>query len=506
MKLEIGINDLATTHPHLVDEWDFESNGDRQPNQFTAGSRQPINWKCKAHGHRWPAIIASRTHGGSNCPFCSNRKVLKGFNDLETLHPELAKEWDFENNEEKTPDQFTPGSRQPINWVCGLGHRWSAKIKDRVGKNSGCPYCSNKKLLKGFNDFETLHPELALDWDYEKNEKGPDQYINGSGAKVHWKCHQCGYRWPAKIADRVNCDSGCPGCDNRVPIPGVNDVATIYPHLILDWDFEHNEGKRPEQFTKNSGEMINWKCSICGHSWSATIHNRTSHDSGCPNCANKALIPGVNDLATTHPYLIEEWDYDSNQENLPEHFRKGSMEKVNWICKVCEHRWMASINDRTSGTGCPKCAGKLVITGENDFASQRPHLLEDWDYSKNDHQPTEVFTHSSTPTHWKCHVCGHEWMAPIASRSNGSGCPKCTGKLLIVGENDFASQRPHLLEDWDYSKNDHQPTEVFTHSSTPTHWKCHVCGHEWMAPIASRSNGSGCPKCSGRKSARRKVI
>ena len=37
---------------------------------------------------------------GQSCPYCSHRKVLSGFNDLATTHPELvASEWDWELNE-----------------------------------------------------------------------------------------------------------------------------------------------------------------------------------------------------------------------------------------------------------------------------------------------------------------------------------------------------------------------------------------------------------------------
>ena len=69
-----------------ADGWD--------PSKVVAGSNTKMSWKCKT-GHRWEAIVNSRTGGrNSGCPYCSNRKVFKGFNDLKKLFPEIAEEAD----------------------------------------------------------------------------------------------------------------------------------------------------------------------------------------------------------------------------------------------------------------------------------------------------------------------------------------------------------------------------------------------------------------------------
>lgn len=50
----------------------------------------------------------------TRCPYCTGRKVLAGFNDLASLFPKLAKEWDAELNGAAAPyrgdlRQLTPG-------------------------------------------------------------------------------------------------------------------------------------------------------------------------------------------------------------------------------------------------------------------------------------------------------------------------------------------------------------------------------------------------------------
>ena len=82
------------------------------PNQFFPQSNVKVWWLGKC-GHEWEAVIASRTgNRKSGCPYCANQKLLKGFNDLETRSPELAKEWIVEKNEGLTPDMILAGDTE----------------------------------------------------------------------------------------------------------------------------------------------------------------------------------------------------------------------------------------------------------------------------------------------------------------------------------------------------------------------------------------------------------
>ena len=116
-------------------------NGPLTPRQVTPTSNRKAWWLCP-RGHSFQAVIAARTNG-SDCPYCSNRKVLKGFNDLATLHPRVAAEWHPTLNGALTPEQVTPGSRKKVWWRCAFGHVWKAVIYPRTGpKKCGCPVCA----------------------------------------------------------------------------------------------------------------------------------------------------------------------------------------------------------------------------------------------------------------------------------------------------------------------------------------------------------------------------
>ena len=153
---------------------------------------------------------------------------------------------------------------------------------------------------------------------------------------------------------------------------------------------------------------------------------------------------GFNDLAHVYPYLAKEWNYEKNQGKMPEDVTSKAGIKVWWKCEK-GHEWQAEISARTSGkSGCPYCAGRKTIQGENDLVSIESKLLSEWNYKKNDgKKPSDFKMHSGALVWWKCER-GHEWQAKIADRSRGDGCPYCSGKRLMVGYTCAKSLNPTI--------------------------------------------------------------
>ena len=380
---------FAVTHPDLaleVDGWD--------PKSVVAGSHKKMSWKCKL-GHQWNATVKNRSSGLTGCPICSNRQVLIGFNDLVTTHPDLALEadgWD--------PKSVVAGSHKKMSWKCKLGHQWTAALVERQS-GAQCPYCSNHKVLIGFNDLVTTHPDLALEadgWD-------PKLVISGSHKKMSWKC-DLGHRWNAQVGSRAS-GTGCAICSGKVVLIGFNDLVTTRPDLAAQAD-----GWDPTTVTSGSGKIVSWKCDL-GHRWKAGVHKRTS-GRGCPVCSGQMVLVGFNDLATVNPDLAAQADgWDSTT------MTSGSRKIVSWKCDL-GHRWKAGIGKRTSGRGCPVCSGQMVLVGFNDLATVNPDLAaqaDGWD-------PTTVAQYANKIVGWKCDL-GHRWSASIANRSSGRGCPTC---------------------------------------------------------------------------------
>ena len=193
-----GINDLSTLKPGLASEWSKKN--EIKPTEVTVGSHKKVIWKCRL-GHEWTASVKSRSINGSGCPYCSHNKVLVGFNDLATVVPKVADEWSEKN--EKKPTEVTAFANRKAWWKCrDCEYEWNTLISTRSG-GSKCPCCSGYTFIKGRNDLETTHPEIAEEWSEKNYPLHPDEVNAKSRKNVWWHCKKCGNEWKSVINARI---------------------------------------------------------------------------------------------------------------------------------------------------------------------------------------------------------------------------------------------------------------------------------------------------------------
>jgi DNA-directed RNA polymerase subunit RPC12/RpoP len=492
-----GETDLLTTHPEIAAEWDYSKNL-LKPDEVKAGCNKKAWWICP-RGHSYDAVINSRRQG-AGCPYCSGQRVLSGFNDLASLYPKIAEDWDYSKNGSTTPDSVAAHSGRKIWWKCTAGHSWCVSIANRTLHNTSCPFCGHRRLLKGFNDLGSTNPDIASLWDYKKNAPlTPEDVMPFSPKTVWWLCEK-GHSWKSAIYFNTHNKSRCPYCQNKKVWPGFNDLATKYPGLLKEWDHVRNQNLSPYEITPGSEKKVWWICPE-GHSYMATPASRTSTNKrGCPYCSHHKVLTGYNDLASQDPELSKEWDYERNGSLKPSDVAKCSLKVVWWVCAE-GHHYQASVSNRSSrcarSSGCPYCHHKKPIPGVNDLETLYPDISVQWDYAKN-HPfiPGQFLPGSSKNAWWICKN-GHSWKARISARiSQNEGCPFCTNQKVLTGVNDLASTYPSLAKEWDYEKNGSiTPETVGPNSGYVAWWKCHR-GHSWSSPVIVRYAGTGCPYCS----------
>ncbi len=282
-------------------------------------------------------------------------------------------------------------------------------------------------------------------------------------------------------------------------------LSLVRPDLVCEWDFEKNSStSSPDVVLAGSNKKVWWKCSF-GHSWQATVNNRTN-GAGCPYCSGRARVKGTNDLASTNPDLLAEWDFEKNNTICsPDNVSAGSHTIVYWKCKE-GHSWQAEIRRRAKkGSRCPYCSNKRRLSGFNDFATKFPQLLSEWDYERNEKDPSELTPSSHEKVWWICADCGGKWQAEVANRTAGTGCPKCgrvkatAGQKIAPYQKSIAFLYPEILKEWDYEKNDHlDPNTVYPSSTQRAWWICPKCNQHYQASVGNRIvNGSACPVRSG---------
>ena len=493
----------VSDNAQLMAEWEWGKNNELgyYPQELLNYSNKKVWWRCSI-GHQWEDSVSHRTAGRS-CPYCSNHRVIKGYNDFGTIFPALLQEWSYDKNLGISPFELTSGSSKNVWWKCKKCHNeWQAIINNRTKKNSGCPYCANLKVKSGFNDLITIRPDLAEEWDYEKNgDLSPKSIPAFYSKKVWWKCKKCNNSW--QISPNSRAKSNCPYCANLKIKIGFNDLTTTNPELSKEWDYEKNDGLLPTDVVKGSEKKVWWKCTAKGHSWYATINSRVAGNN-CPICSNQIIIKGINDLFTTNPDLYDEWDFEKNSDLSPYNLAAGSTKKVWWKCKICNNSWKTGVYCRTIGHDCPVCSAKKGsesrlknIVSKNSLAKKHPELAIEWDYEKNLIDISLISVSSNKKVWWRCAV-GHSYQATVNARTgdNKSGCPYCHNQKVLAGINDLKTLNPILAAEWDYEKNHPlTPMDVFSHSSKFVWWKCKDCGNSWKSKINNRANGKNCPQC-----------
>ena len=331
-----GVNDLYTwcinngdRGNQLISEWvgTDEFGNLVKLESIASQSNKKVQWKC-SEGHSWLTTVQKRTVLKSNCPYCSGNKLTIRKNDLKT--------WSIENNKEYLISEFTGfddtdnpvdisevsrASHQRVKWkhnVNGDVHIWTAAISDRTSKNSGCPYCNRKTLIKGKNDLLTWCKEntdlgdiLIEQWvglDEFGNSVNMDEISRGnSSTKVVWLC-DCGRFWLSTPLSRISHRSNkCPACSRNNGSNKKLETLLKNSYSLHDWCINNGEfGKLLiDQFvgideaneivdinkvTFASHRKVAWSHSTNTkdkHTWIASIHNRVFLKSLCPICNNR---------------------------------------------------------------------------------------------------------------------------------------------------------------------------------------------------------------------------
>lgn len=418
-KIVVGVNDLATTHPVLCREWSKVRNRPLKPKDLTAGSGKAVWWRCERK-HYWEAAPSTRTKG-HGCPYCSNQKALFGYNDMETIRPEIAKEWNYEKNSPKTPREILPGSNKKFWWICPVGHDYETSANHR-NRGSGCSICSargsNFKVLRGSNDLATTHPELAKEWS-KMNPKTSQEVSAGHNKKVWWTC-QKGHEYDQSPNSRIQ-GGNCPFCSHQRMLVGFNDLETVKPKLAAQWNSEKN-GLKPSEIMAGAKFLAWWKCDQ-GHEWQSQLRGRK--EGNCSICLNRVFLQGFNDLETKSPELSKQWNSKRNGSLQPSNVPFTGRTKKHWWQCTEGHEWEATLASRKTGNNCPVCSRQLVLQGVNDMGTTNPELARSFDLIKNaPTRPENILAGSAKSFWWKCEE-GHSWKAASNSRFYGRGCPTC---------------------------------------------------------------------------------
>lgn len=390
---------LAEKRPDLAKEWNYEKNGNLRPEDVTVNSHKKVWWKLpydvpmdyevkklrgKHFEFEWMAIIHSRQK--CSCPFLSGRAIFSGFNDLQTVNPMLAKQWNYVKNKDLKPTQVTANSGLKVWWclpyddpITGkhFDFEWTDSIAHR-NSGRGCPYLSGQAVLEGFNDLKTINPKLAAQWHPTKNGNlKPTQVTANTERKVWWLFSyddpitrkHFDFEWQASILNRNSGRSNCPYLSGKLVLEGFNDLQTINPELAAQWHPNKNGDLKPTQVSVSTIKKVWWLFPyddpVTGNhynfEWQASISSRNNRGTCCPYLSGKKVFTGFNDRSTINPKVASQWHPTKNGNLKPTQVPANSNKKVWWLLihtdlKTGQHfefEWKDTINHRNNGRGCP---------------------------------------------------------------------------------------------------------------------------------------------------------
>jgi len=392
-------NSIVYTHPNIANEWHTTKNGDLKLETISFGYGKKVWWLCPikcSEGclHEWEDTPNQRTYKNRDCPFCSTHKIKNCciHDSIIWTHPEIAKQWHPTKNGDLILENLTSGSNVNVWWLCpnkckeGCLHEWQTSLNHRIGRNTGCPYCSTNQLKHCIHDsIVWTNQELAKQWHPTKNgELKPEDFIIGSAKSVWWLCEKkckegCLHEWASTIRDRVN--NGCPCCSRKKNCIH-ESITWTHSELVKQWHPTKNGELKPEHFILGSHTKVWWLCEqICSygclHEWETAIINRTN-GYGCPFCSKHSSreICIHDSIVYTHPEIAKQWHPTKNGDLKPENFTYGSG-NVWWFSNVCNHEWEASIANRTGrGDGCTKCINKTEEKLYDELCKYYPLLKQ----------------------------------------------------------------------------------------------------------------------------------
>ena len=354
----VGVNDLESQFPKVAEYWDYEKNGGVKPSEVFAHSNKLAYWKCNKCGFSWKSKISNRVRlGKGGCPACSGKALLPGFNDLETTHPGIAKEWDYELNYPLTPKDIMHGSAKEDYWICLNGHgSYKKSPNKRTSQNSGCPECNRgrqssfaeqalfyyvkkaypdainryKEIFQNGMELDIYIPSISLAIEYD----GVAFHKHNKLEREQRKYHIC-QQHKIKLL-RIK----------EEEIKGMWLSETDNCDELFQTSYD---GKDFEKLEDTIRRII---FRICFY---YKVDVNLKRDENEIRSLNPKYFSD-HSFATLYPEIAKEWHPTKNGTQKPNMYTYGSTYNAWWLCPKCGHEWQAEINKRVlQKTGCKKC-------------------------------------------------------------------------------------------------------------------------------------------------------
>lgn len=432
-------NDILHDSPKLREEWSSK-NGIPVHLALSHIETKKYWWHCSSCKQDYLCSIPIRREVKNTCPYCNDELPLKGFNTLFDDYPEFSDFWSKNNSQDPTQMTISGAKNNKFLWICSCCNlEFEEKLEVIIDKFSiiqgkelirVCPYCT-EKIPKPSESLGGQKSFLRSEWLENLNGDINKIFCNSSDT-VEWVCRRCHRNFKARISERKENDNCCPYCSKRELAVGYNDLATTHPLVIKEWSALND--RESCSVMCNSNYRAWWKCPVCKGEYQQEVQSKVIIKKPCPYCTNHKVLKGLNDLATTHPWLINEWSTSNDMDFSS--LMSNSGYKAWWKCSVCKGEYQQTVKKKIlMKESCPYCQNNEVLKGFNDLETTHKHLMNEWDYLNNIllADPTEINEKCSQTVWWICKEnSNHRYKLKINEKIKYEkrsfiSCPICKG-------------------------------------------------------------------------------
>lgn len=431
---------------------------------------------------------------------------------LSVEFPNLLLDYDFEKNE-KHLDHYSKGTYQKVHWRCHrCGDMRFRSVNSRASKGYRCKICTTNEEMERRNEIklekvgslQDNHPDIAAEWDHEKNAKKPAAVLSNSGQLAHWICSN-GHRWETRINDRVKANSGCRKCNQFFSQYELRLMCELQAlGLKVEWNQRYERVELDLFLPK-----LMLGIEVDGYPWHDTDEARERDKRKTEFFAAKGIVVLRYRDSQLTSLTDKEVTYEHEGNQFPS-FKallklvQKELKRSDQLNKVFDD-YLEKNSDFINQEQFHKMQNKAgVIIYRDSIASKRPDLVAEFSLKNYPLQPEQVTAHSKRMVWWRCQTCNHEWRSRVKERNRkdgrGTNCPMCHGTKSVNHTNNLITLRGDFVNfHWDFELNENRPEDYRPYSAESVYWKCPK-GHSFKRPIKKvwgdqRVKKIRCTKC-----------
>ncbi len=264
----------------------------------------------------------------------------------------------------KTPKKSTAKVlKTPRAETDGAQHN-SCKVKKGLCKIRTCNSC----YLRSFASYHD-HRKVAMF--SADNNMEPWQLSLKDNNKFLFDCSECNHTFSSKLNHVAN-GAWCPYCSGRniCSLKGCEHCTprsfAAFSNLekVAMWSIQNIES--PWQVAMKSGKKFAFDCTVCDHTFWASLDNVVCHGTWCPFCSGRSICDEQGCSFCTPKSFVNFHDekklamWSTQNEQKPRQVSISSSKEFKFDCTTCDHTFSVHLHSLTAGQWCSFCSGRKI--------------------------------------------------------------------------------------------------------------------------------------------------